>query len=83
MLTERKINGAGTSSLIKGMMMRCYLVASGHFRAVEVITAESDAEAVERAFSIFRQQAGHFDGFELWDQARLVHSFKPDYRRSG
>jgi hypothetical protein len=63
------------------MMMRCYFVADGHIRAVEVITAETDTEAVETAFSILRQHGKHFDGFELWDQARLVHSFKSEHHK--
>ena len=57
--------------------MRCYFMRNGHIVSAEVLTVESDAEALERAKALFSQREG-FHGFEVWDRARRVHSYRAD-----
>lgn len=56
--------------------MRCYFMRDGHITAVEVVEADTDAEAVQLAIKVFydRHTADRpYDGFELWDGSRIVH----------
>jgi hypothetical protein len=53
--------------------MRCYFIRDGHFSAVEVLAATSDADAIKQAEALYQQRTGHITGFELWDEARFVY----------
>lgn len=54
--------------------MRCYFMHDGHIQAVEVLRATTDEAAIKEAHELFREHSGRrFAGFEVWDQARLVH----------
>jgi hypothetical protein len=55
--------------------MRCFFMVNGHIQAVEVLTASSDDDAVSQAFALFRERGQSFDGFEVWDRARLIHRY--------
>jgi len=53
--------------------MRCYLMNDGHIDAVELLeNPPDDADAIREATAIFIGRTGAFDGFEVWDEARLV-----------
>lgn len=54
--------------------MRCYFMAEGHIRAVELLTVSSDEEAITQSIALFRERAGSgFDRFEVWDRTRCVY----------
>jgi hypothetical protein len=57
--------------------MRCYFLAKGHIVAVEVLTAELDADAIKQAEGLFQERAGRIVGFEVWDRGRFVYRY-PD-----
>lgn len=63
--------------------MRCYLFRNGHIAAVEVLNAASDEAHVAQAHELFAKRETKFDGFEVWDRARLVYrspDLPPAYR---
>lgn len=57
--------------------MRVYFMRDGHIVSAEVLSVESDAEALERAKTLFSQREG-FHGFEVWDRTRKVHTYPTD-----
>lgn len=63
--------------------MRCYLFRNGHIAAVEMLTAASDEALVAQAREIFAKRETNYDGFEVWDRARLIYrspDLPPAYR---
>ena len=52
--------------------MRCYFMRGGHIEAVEELGGLSDGEAIAKAHSLFSQRKLLFEGFELWDRARVL-----------
>lgn len=52
--------------------MRCYLKRDGHIRAVEELPGLTDAEAISTCHALFVARGKEFDGFEVWDRARMV-----------
>ena len=53
---------------------RClFLNSQFAIAGVEIIEAETDAEAVERAERVFAEKAARFNGYELWYGAWRVH----------
>ena len=53
--------------------MWCYFLHGGHMAGVEVLPSGlSDEDAIARAHLLSSRRKGPFDGFELWDGARLV-----------
>jgi hypothetical protein len=54
--------------------MRC-----GHIKAVEVIPGLTDEEAVKKSREMFeaRKDKAQYDGFEVWEQARLIIQYPP------
>jgi hypothetical protein len=56
--------------------MRCYFLARGHIRAVEILATSSDCEAISQANALLRRHQDKFDGFEIWDFARLVRPYE-------
>ena len=53
-------------------MMRCYFMRAGHIEAVEELPGLSDQEAIAKAHALFSERKQHFEGFELWDRARVL-----------
>jgi hypothetical protein len=53
--------------------MLCYFLRDGHIAGVEMLPLGlSDEDAVMRAHTLSSKRKGPFDGFEVWDHARLV-----------
>jgi hypothetical protein len=54
--------------------MRCYFMRDGHIAGVEEMPSLTDEEAVQKARSLFaaRKDKFKFDGFEVWELARVV-----------
>jgi hypothetical protein len=60
--------------------MRCFFLRDGHIAAVELLPQGlDDAEAVERSRQMFeeRTRESRYEGFEVWDMARVVAQFLP------
>jgi hypothetical protein len=59
--------------------MRCFFMRSGHIGGVEELPGLSDEEAVEKSRSLFaeRKDKFQFDGFEVWERARVVFQHPP------
>ncbi len=55
------------------MQYRCYFLnLHSAFAAVEIIEADADSEAAERADTLFREKGAGFSGVEVWDRGRRV-----------
>lgn len=52
--------------------MRCYFTRDGHIVSVEELLGLSDDEATNKAYRLFSDRKNSFDGFELWDRARVI-----------
>ena len=53
--------------------MRCYFLRAGRIAGVEILPLGlSDEDAIARAHTLSSKRKGPFDGFEVWDRARLV-----------
>ena len=52
--------------------MRCFFLRDGHIAGVEMLTGLSDKDAIAKAHSLFSERGTRFDGFEVWDRARVV-----------
>ena len=52
--------------------MRCYFMRDGHIEAVEELPGLADEEAIAKAHSLFSERRHSFEGFELWDRARVL-----------
>ncbi len=53
--------------------MRCYFLRDGHIAGVEILPPGlSDEDAIARAHTLSLKHKGPFDGFEVWDRARVV-----------
>lgn len=58
--------------------MRCYFMKRGHIQAVEVLSGLADEQALEKSHALFATKPkGQFDGFEIWDRARMVIQWPP------
>jgi hypothetical protein len=57
--------------------MRCYFMRAGHIAGVEAIPGLPDDETIRRARELFeeRRQSHAYDGFEVWDLARVVFQY--------
>ncbi len=55
--------------------MRCYLFRHGHIAAVEVLKVGSDDSLIQQAQTIFEKRKQQFQGFEVWDRARLLYRY--------
>lgn len=63
--------------------MRCFFMYRGHIGGVEILTVESDEQAIAKAHELFlarREQPEPiaFDGFEVWDRERNLYRYPPD-----
>lgn len=55
------------------MHYRCYFLdLHSKIAAVEIIEADTDAEAVARGDGLFREKDAGISGIEVWDRARRV-----------
>jgi hypothetical protein len=53
--------------------MLCYFLRDGQIAGVEMLPLGlSDEDAITRAHTLCSKRKGPFDGFEVWDRARLV-----------
>jgi hypothetical protein len=52
--------------------MRCYYMRGGHIVDVDKLTEPSDEEAIAKAHALFSERKDLFEGFELWDGARVL-----------
>jgi hypothetical protein len=52
--------------------MQCYFMRDGHIEAVEELPGVSEEEAITKAHALFSERKQHFEGFELWDRARVL-----------
>jgi hypothetical protein len=52
--------------------MRCYFMRGGRIEAVEELPGLSDEEAIAKAHALFSEREHLFEGFELWDRARVL-----------
>jgi hypothetical protein len=52
--------------------MRCYFIRGGHIADVDKLADLSDDEAIARAQALFSERKDLFEGFELWDGARVL-----------
>ena len=52
--------------------MQCYFMRDGHIEAVEELPGLADDEAITKAHALFSERKQHFEGFELWDSARVL-----------
>ena len=57
--------------------MRCFFMRSGHIVSVEAMPGLSDDETIKQAWAVFveRQAGSNYDGFEVWDLARMVFQY--------
>jgi hypothetical protein len=57
--------------------MRCFFMRAGHIQTVEEMPGLSDEEAVAKARQMFdeRKESLWYDGFEVWELARMVIQF--------
>jgi hypothetical protein len=54
--------------------MRCFLLRNGHVAGVETLPGLSDEAAIAKAHLLFSERSAQFDGFEVWEGARVVFS---------
>ena len=52
--------------------MRCYFIRGGHIADVDKLAEFSDEEAITKAHALFSERKDLFEGFELWDGARVL-----------
>jgi hypothetical protein len=52
--------------------MRCYFLRAGRIEAVEELPGLSDDEAVAKAHALFSERKREFEGFEVWNRARVI-----------
>jgi len=56
---------------------RCYLLNGRIIEDFEVLRAATDERAVQEAERVFREKAGRFSGFEVWQGHRHVYRYPP------
>jgi hypothetical protein len=52
--------------------MRCFFMRGGHIVDVELIPGLTDEQAIEKCHALFKERKDRLDGFEIWDQKRVV-----------
>ena len=52
--------------------MRCYFMRGGHIEAVEELPGLADEDAIAKAHALFAERKHLFEGFELWERARVL-----------
>jgi hypothetical protein len=64
--------------------VRCFFMKHGHITAVELLPGLNDEEAVKRSHELFaaRKNEAGYEGFEVWEQARMIIQYLPVSSRS-
>jgi hypothetical protein len=59
--------------------MRCFFKRDGRIAAVELLPGLKDAEAVAKSHELFeaRKDEEGYEGFEVWQEARMVIQHPP------
>jgi hypothetical protein len=53
--------------------MYCFFMRAGHIADLSTsMTGLSDQDAIAKAHLLFLERGAGFDGFEVWDRARMV-----------
>jgi hypothetical protein len=52
--------------------MWCYFIRGGQIADVGQLAELSDEEAIAKAHALFSERKDVFEGFELWDGARVL-----------
>jgi hypothetical protein len=52
--------------------MRCYFMTEGHIADIKMFSGLSDQDAIAKAHMLFSERGRRFDGFEVWDRARVL-----------
>jgi hypothetical protein len=52
--------------------MRRFFIRAGHIAGVEMLADLPDQDAIARAHLLFSERKALFEGFEVWDRARVV-----------
>jgi hypothetical protein len=52
--------------------MRCYFIRCGHIADVDKLAEFSGDVAIAKAHALFSERKDLFEGFELWDCARVL-----------
>jgi hypothetical protein len=55
--------------------MHCFFFRNGHVVAVELLAGLLDQDAMAKANSLFSRRSAQFEGFEIWERARMVFSY--------
>jgi hypothetical protein len=56
--------------------MRCFFLRDGRIADFEMLTPGlSDEDAIAQAHILFSKRKGPFEGFEVWDGARVVFRY--------
>jgi hypothetical protein len=60
-------------------VMRCFFMRGGHITAVELLPGLNDVEAVAKSHELFeaRKREAGYEGFEVWQEARMVIQHPP------
>ena len=56
---------------------RCYLMNGRIIEGSEALKAATDEHAVQEAERVFREKAGRFSGFEVWQNRRYIYRYPP------
>jgi hypothetical protein len=59
--------------------LRCFFLKQGHIAAVEILPGLSQEQAVDKSRELFaaRKDQGQYEGFEVWEEARMVIQYPP------
>ena len=52
--------------------MRCFFIRGGRVVGAEELAGLSDEEAIAEAHVLFSERKNLFEGFEVWDKARML-----------
>jgi hypothetical protein len=66
------LKGIANSPKNGSSVVRCYFMRRGHIAAVQELSGLFDQEATNRSHNLFSELKEKFDGFELWDRARML-----------
>jgi hypothetical protein len=74
MLLEAQSRFRSQSVARKEAVVRCFFMKDGHITAVELLPGLNDEEAVKKSHELFAARKGKagYEGFEVWEQARMI-----------
>jgi hypothetical protein len=62
--------------------MRCYFIKGGDVDGVEELLVVTQSEAIELARTLFEKRKWELEGFEVWDDDRLLYEFPDPVKKS-